>query len=162
MNFWLVKSEPSAFSWGDLLRSAHRTTRWDGVRNYQARNYLRDGFKCGDLVFFYQSCTKPLAIVGTMRVVRQSYADPTQHDPHHKAFDPASNACAPRWVAVDVQAEQFFARPVTLQMLRQEPACAQMPLLQRGTRLSVQPVSPTAAARVLHLAGIAQKASASR
>lgn len=149
---WLVKSEPSTFSWQDLLRAPNQTTCWDGVRNYQARNYLRDGFQLGDFVFFYQSCTRPLAIVGTMRVVRVGYADPTQYDPGHTAFDPASRPDAPRWMAVDLQADTTFTRQVTLEMLREEPACAQMPLLQRGTRLSVQPVSRAAASCILRLA----------
>lgn len=152
MAFWLVKSEPSTFSWQDLLRSPQQTTCWDGVRNYQARNFLRDGCRRGDLVFFYQSCAKPLAIVGTMRVVREAYADPSQYDPRHDGFDPASKPDGPRWVAIDVQAEQSFDRLVTLDMLRKEPSCAQMPLLQRGTRLSVQPVAPAAASTIIRLA----------
>lgn len=148
-SIWLVKSEPFAFSWQDLLASPRKTTTWDGVRNYQARNFLRDGFSLGDLVFFYQSCTKPLAIVGTMRVVREAFADPTQFDAKHDGFDSKSQPSKPRWLAVGLRAETSFCAPVTLSRLRDAPACKEMCLLKKGSRLSVQPVPPNAARWIL-------------
>lgn len=149
---WLVKSEPEAFGWGDLLRAPRRTTCWDGVRNYQARNLLRDELAVGDAVLFYQSCTVPLGVVGTMRVVRPGYPDPTQFDPRHPGHDPNSRREAPRWYAVDVRHETSFARVVTLAELRHEPALAELPLLRKGSRLSVQPVALAAFRHIVAMA----------
>lgn len=151
-NFWLVKSEPNCFSWQDLLDAPRQTTCWDGVRNYQARNFLRDGMCLGDFVFFYQSCAKPLAVVGCMRVVKQAYPDPSQFMPDHDAFDAGSTTDAPRWFAVDMQAEQTLPKLVTLAQMRTHPDCAQLALLQKGTRLSVIPVDKAAAHAILAMA----------
>ncbi|MFL5606138.1 MAG: EVE domain-containing protein [Gemmatimonadaceae bacterium] len=139
---WLVKSEPTTFSFDDLLASPKRTTGWDGVRNYQARNHMRDGMKRGDLVFFYHSSTEPTAIVGVAEVAREAYPDPTALDPKHPHFDPKSNADAPSWVMVDLRAVEPLARPVTLAELKGTKGLERMVLLQKGSRLSVQPVSP--------------------
>jgi predicted RNA-binding protein with PUA-like domain len=139
---WLVKSEPSTFSFDDLLASPKRTTGWDGVRNYQARNHMRDGMKRGDLVFFYHSSTEPTAIVGVAEVAREAYPDPTALDPKHPHFDPKSKADAPAWVMVDLRAVEPLARPVTLAELKGTKGLERMVLLQNGSRLSVQPGSP--------------------
>jgi predicted RNA-binding protein with PUA-like domain len=139
---WLVKSEPDTFSFDDLLASPKRTTGWDGVRNYQARNFMRDGMQRGDLVFFYHSSTEPTAIVGVAEVAREAYPDPTALDPKHPHFDPKSRADAPAWMMVDLRAVEPFARPVTLAELKGTKGLERMVLLQKGSRLSVQPVSP--------------------
>jgi predicted RNA-binding protein with PUA-like domain len=139
---WLVKSEPDTFSFDDLLASPKRTTGWDGVRNYQARNFMRDGMQRGDLVFFYHSSTEPTAIVGVAEVAREAYPDPTALDPKHPHFDPKSDADAPSWMMVDLRAVEPLARPVTLAELKGTKGLERMVLLQKGSRLSVQPVSP--------------------
>ena len=139
---WLVKSEPDTFSFDDLLASPKRTTGWDGVRNYQARNFMRDGMQRGDLVFFYHSSTDPTAIVGVAEVAREAYPDPTALDPKHPHFDPKSDAGAPSWMMVDLRAVEPLARPVTLAELKGTKGLERMVLLQKGSRLSVQPVSP--------------------
>ena len=137
-----MKSEPESFSFDDLWNAPDRTTRWDGVRNYQARNYMRDGMKRGALVFFYHSSTEPTAIVGVAEVVREAYPDPTAFDALDPHYDPRSREDAPTWMMVDLRARERFARPVTLSMLRATPGLERMVLLQRGSRLSVQPVRP--------------------
>lgn len=138
---WLVKSEPDVFSFDDLLARPKQTTSWDGVRNYQARNFMRDGMKLGDKVFFYHSSADPTAIVGVAEVAREAYPDPTALDPKDPHFDPKSNADAPTWMMVDLRAVERFVRPVTLTELRGVKGLEQMMLLQKGSRLSVQPVS---------------------
>lgn len=138
--YWLVKSEPATFSWDDLQRSPKQTTRWDGVRNHAARNFLRDGMRRGDQVFFYHSSTTPQAIVGICEVVKEGYPDPTALDPAHDGHDPKSSADAPLWYAVDLAAVQALEIPVTLAAMKQEPALAGMALLRIG-RLSVTPVT---------------------
>ena len=140
--FWLVKSEPAVFSFDDLVASPDRTACWDGVRNYQARNFMRDGMRKGDLVLFYHSNADPAAVVGVARIVREAYPDRTAFDASDPHFDPRSKAEAPTWVMVDVQAVERFAHPVTLAELRKAKGLEQMGLLQRGSRLSVQPVTP--------------------
>ena len=149
---WLVKSEPDSFSWDDLWKAPNRTTFWDGVRNYQARNLLRDEMKKGDLVFFYHSSADPTAIMGICEVVREGYPDPTQFDPRSDYFDPASDRDAPRWYVVDLEAREPLPRPVTLRELRGAPGLERMVLLQKGSRLSVQPVSAEEWDVVLRLA----------
>lgn len=138
---WLLKSEPDVFSYADLERAPRRTTSWGGVRNYQARNLLRDELAPGDLVLFYHSNAEPSGVAGIARVVRAGYPDPTQFDPAEETFDPASSAAEPRWYAVDVVAVEPLARFVALDELKAEPRLAGMVLLQRS-RLSVQPVTP--------------------
>ncbi len=141
--YWLVKSEPDCFSWDDFWKLPKRTTHWDGVRNYQARNFMRDEMKKGDLVFFYHSSAEPNAIVGIAEVVREAYADQSAFDPKNDHFDAKSDSDAPTWMMVDLKAVEKFARPVTLAELRQTAGLEKMTLLQKGSRLSVQPVSAT-------------------
>ena len=140
--YWLMKSEPGVFSIDDLAKAKAQTTRWDGVRNYQARNLLRDDIAVGDGVLFYPSSADPPAVAGTARVVRAGYPDPTQFLPGDAHQDPDSSPDDPRWYAVDIQFDSKFKREVTLPELRATPALADMVLLRRGSRLSVQPVSP--------------------
>ena len=140
---WLVKSEPSAFSWDDLERAPGRTTCWDGVRNHQARNFMRDGMRLGDLVLFYHSSTDPAAVVGIAEVAREAYPDHTAFDPDDPHFDPKSRRDAPTWMMVDLRAVERFRRPVTLEALKGTKGLEKMELLRRGNRLSVQPVTAT-------------------
>ena len=137
--YWLVKSEPGTFSFDDLLRAPARTTAWDGVRNFAARNFLRDGMKLGDRVFFYHSTTDPQAIVGICEVVREGYPDPTAFDRKHHGYDPESDPASPTWYVVDLRAVAPLTRPVTLAEIKAHKALAQMALVRIG-RLSVTPV----------------------
>lgn len=137
--FWLVKSEPDVFSFDDLLRAPKRTTCWDGVRNFAARNFLRDGMRRGDRVFFYHSMTEPVAIVGICEVVREGYPDDTALDPAHESFDAKSDPADPTWFMVDLRAVAPLARPVTLAEIKARRELAEMALLRVG-RLSVTPV----------------------
>jgi predicted RNA-binding protein with PUA-like domain len=139
--YWLVKSEPDVFSFAELLASPGATTCWDGVRNYQARNFMRDDMKRGDLVLFYHSSTDPAAIVGVAEVVREAYPDHTAFDAADPHFDPKSRPEAPTWMMVDLRAVEPFARPLTLADLRGVKGLERMTLLQKGSRLSVQPVT---------------------
>ena len=154
--YWLVKSEPAVFSFDDLWASPDRTTRWEGVRNHQARNFLRDGMRRGDGVLFYHSSAEPSAIVGTAEVVREAYADPTAFDPKSDYFDARSRREDPTWVMVDIRAVARLTTPLSLAALREVPALAEMELLRRGSRLSVQPVTPAQWAAVLRLGGLAR------
>ena len=138
--YWLFKSEPNVFSFDDLLKSPKQTTYWDGVRNYQARNLLRDDIKEGDEILFYHSRIDPMCIAGTARVVRSGYPDPTQFDKKSKYFDEKASAETPRWFVVDIQANKKFTSPITRESLKDMPALDGMVLLQKGSRLSVQPV----------------------
>lgn len=139
--FWLMKTEPKTYSWDDLNAAEEATDCWDGIRNYQARNYMRE-MQEGDQVFIYHSQVQPAAIMGIARVARTAYPDPTQFDPGSKYFDPKSTHENPRWDMVDVQAIFDFDRPITLPELRQVPGLEEMVLLRRGMRLSIQPVTP--------------------
>lgn len=152
--YWLVKSEPDSFSFDDLLASPNRTTGWDGVRNYQARNFMRDDMKIGDLVFFYHSSTDPAAIVGIAEVVREAYPDHTAFDRKDSHFDPKSKQDAPTWMMVDLRAREALPKPVTLAELRNVKGLEKMVLLQKGSRLSVQPVSEREFEIVCRLAGV--------
>jgi predicted RNA-binding protein with PUA-like domain len=138
--FWLLKSEPSTFSIDDLARLPGKSTFWDGVRNYQARNLLRDEMQVGDGVLFYHSSADPPAVAGTATVVEAGSPDPSQFDARSDHHDPASTRDAPRWFGVRIKFERKFDRPIPLDELRQSPALARMVLLQRS-RLSVQPVT---------------------
>ena len=140
--YWLVKSEPDVFSFDDLRKAPNQTSGWDGVRNFAARNFLRDGMKRGDRVFFYHSSTDPQAIVGICEVVREAYPDPTAFDRKHDQFDPQSDAKNPKWFMVDLRAVAPLARPVTLAAIKARPELAQMALVRIG-RLSVSPVTRT-------------------
>ena len=148
---WLVKSEPNVFSFDDLVASPKRTTCWDGVRNYQARNFMRDDMKRGDLVFFYHSNAEPTAIVGVAEVVREAYPDSTALDPKDPHFDPKSRADAPTWVMVDIRGVEKLKRSLSLDDLRGLKGLEKMALLQKGSRLSVQPVSADEWAIVLRI-----------
>jgi predicted RNA-binding protein with PUA-like domain len=138
--YWLVKSEPETFSFDDLLHAPNRTTCWDGVRNFAARNFLRDGMRLGDRVFFYHSLAGAQAIVGICEVVREGYPDHTALDPKHAHYDPASNPDAPQWYMVDVRAVAQFTKPVTLPDIKARKELSEMALLRIG-RLSVTPVT---------------------
>jgi predicted RNA-binding protein with PUA-like domain len=153
MNHWLMKTEPSTFGIDDLERAPKRTTMWDGVRNYQARNMLRDDFARGDRAFLYHSSCEVPGIVALLRVVRAGYPDPTAFERKHRHFDAGSDPAAPRWYAVDVQLERRLARVITLAELKAHAMgkLAQMVLLQRGSRLSVMPVSSAHFAFILSL-----------
>jgi len=141
MNYWLMKTEPDCFGIDHLKTKPKRTEHWDGVRNYQARNFLRDGMRKGDLAFFYHSsCAEP-GIAGIVRIARAGYPDHTAWDPDNEHFDPKSSPANPIWVMVDVKLEREFKHPITLTALKQNPALKGMTLLQRGNRLSILPVS---------------------
>jgi predicted RNA-binding protein with PUA-like domain len=148
--YWLMKSEPSVFSIDDLMKAPAQTTCWDGVRNYRARNFMRS-MSVGDQVLFYHSNADPPALVGIAEVVRTAYPDPTQFDRKHKHYDPASDPARPRWEMVDIKYVRKFARPLTLNELRKETKLKGMVLLQKGSRLSVQPVSPSEWKHILSL-----------
>ncbi|MEM7027303.1 MAG: EVE domain-containing protein [Pseudomonadota bacterium] len=141
MNYWLMKSEPSEFSIDDLKNRPKKTEPWDGVRNYQARNMMRDDMKKGDQVFFYHSnCDEP-GIVGVMTICKEGYPDHTAFDPNDKHFDPKSDPENPRWFYVDVKYKRKLKRTITLSELRKYKKLEQMKLLQKGNRLSIMPVS---------------------
>ena len=139
--YWLFKSEPTAYSFADLQAEEDQTAEWDGVRNYQVRNYMRDDMKVGDGVLFYHSSAKPLAVVGTARIVREAYADSTAVDPAEKHYDAKSSPDNPIWLMVDIKAERAFKRPVTLDEIKQNPRLQSMLVIRRGMRLSIQPVT---------------------
>jgi predicted RNA-binding protein with PUA-like domain len=144
MNFWLMKTEPETFGIDDLAKKAKKTAMWDGVRNYQARNMLRDDFRKGDQAFLYHSSTDVVGIAGIVGVVRTAYPDPTQFDKKSDHFDPGSRREDPRWFVVDVQLKRRFKRIITLDELRKHEAreLNGMLLLKRGNRLSITPISP--------------------
>ena len=141
MNYWLMKSEPDAFSIDDLKNAPQKTEHWDGVRNYQARNMMRDDMKIGDQIFFYHSNSKQSGIVGIAKVSRESYADFTAFDPDAKYFDPKSDPENPRWYMVDVSFVRKLKRTITLEELKEIQQLAEMPLVRRGNRLSIMPVT---------------------
>lgn len=139
-HYWLLKSDPESFGFDDLWRLPNRTTHWDGVRNFQARNFLRDEMKKGDLAFFYHSGGDDPGVVGIVEVVREGYPDHTAFDPKDPHFDPKSKKESPTWSMVDIHAVERFARPVSLAEMRTKPELEGLPLLQKGNRLSVQRV----------------------
>jgi predicted RNA-binding protein with PUA-like domain len=154
--YWLMKSEPDCFSFADLEKSSNSIAGWDGVRNYQARNYLRDELAVGDGVLFYHSNISEPAIVGLARVVRSGYPDLTALDPRQLHFDPKSRAEQPTWYQVDVQAVAAFPFPLTRQVLQSHPVLSGMGVLRRGNRLSVQPVRLEEWQAVLELTGLSK------
>jgi predicted RNA-binding protein with PUA-like domain len=141
MRYWLMKSEPDVFGVDDLERAPRKTTAWTGVRNYQARNFMRDKMRVGDRAFFYHSNCKEPGIVGIVRISRRAYPDATQFDPSSEYYDPESTREAPRWVNVDVTAVRK-TRLVGIPELRAHPELAEMRVLRRANRLSVTPVAP--------------------
>ena len=144
MRYWLMKTEPTTFSVEDLERAKRQTTGWDGVRNYQARNMLRDDMKKGDLVFLYYSSTDIPGIVAIMKIVKEGYPDPTAFDRKHDHYDSDSDPANPRWFMVDVQLERRLERVITLEELRKHTTkqLKNMVMLRRGNRLSVTAVEP--------------------
>lgn len=138
--YWLVKSEPDVFSFDDLLRKHNKTTHWDGVRNFAARNFMREGMKPGDRVFFYHSMSDEPSIVGICEVVREGYPDPTAFDSTTDGYDPKSDKSAPTWYMVDLRAVAQLTHPVTLAQIKQRKQLKNMALLRIG-RLSVSPVT---------------------
>ena len=149
--YWLFKSEPTAYSYDDLERD--QVAEWDGVRNYQARNLLRDDITEGDEVLFYHSSNAALAVVGTAKVVRSGYPDHTAWDPDSEHPDPKSSPENPIWYMVDIAPEKRFPRPVPLAELRTLPSLQDMALLRKGMRLSVQPVAQAEFETVVKLGG---------
>jgi predicted RNA-binding protein with PUA-like domain len=143
MNYWLMKSEPDVFGIEDLAKNPRKTTHWDGVRNYQARNFMRDGMRVGDRAFFYHSNCEEPGIAGIVKIVRAGYADHTAFDSRDKHFDRDSDPANPRWYMVDVQFERKLEQPIALAQLREHSSGALkgLALLQRGNRLSITPVS---------------------
>ncbi len=152
MAYWLFKTEPSVFSLDDLKNRPDMTEHWDGVRNYQARNFLRDAVKVGDLVLIYHSNIPEPAVVGIAQVVREGYPDFTALDPATDYFDPKSSAENPIWYMVDVRYVETLRRPVTLERIKGNPLLAHMPLVNRS-RLSIQPVSREEWRIILSLGG---------
>ena len=152
MKYWLIKSEPDVFGIADL-RKAKREP-WDGIRNYQARNFMRDGMEIGDLAIFYHSNAKPPGAVGLARVCSDVYPDPTQFDDKSKYFDPKSNPDDPRWLLRDFEFVLEFPEMVTLEALKEEKALEGMLVTQRGTRLSITPVEPKHFRKVCSMAGV--------
>ena len=150
--YWLLKSDPGTFGFDDLWNAPDRTTHWDGVRNFQARNYLRDEMKKGDLVFFYHSGGETPAILGIAEVVREGYPDHTAVDPKDPHYDPKSKGGESAWSMVDIRAVERLSRPVTLAEMRARPELAALPLLQKGQRLSVQKVGAAEWNAILALA----------
>ena len=149
--YWLLKSEPDSFSFDDLWNLPGRTTGWDGVRNYQARNYMRDEMKKGDLAFFYHSGAEP-GIVGVVEIGREGYPDATAVDPKDPHYDPRTKSGESSWSQVDVHAIERLPRPISLAEMRLKPELEGMPLLQKGNRLSVQKVGAAEWNAVLALA----------
>ena len=149
--FWLVKTEPECFSIQHLAASPLKTTCWDGVRNYQARNFLV-AMRLGERVLIHHSSTNPPAVVGTAIVVREAYPDPTARDPLNEHYDPKASLDNPIWQMVDLQLDEVFPEPLGMDRLRSIPALAKMELLRKGSRLSVQPVSEQEFITILELA----------
>lgn len=139
--FWLMKSEPGTYSIDDLAHAKAQTGFWDGVRNYQARNFMRDQMQVDDLAFFYHSSCKIPGIVGIMRIIKVNCVDETAFDPQSQYFDPESDPKKPRWYGVKVKLVEKLSDIITLEELRSKPALKEMQLLKRGNRLSVMPVS---------------------
>ena len=159
--YWLLKSEPDCFSFDDLLAAPRRTTHWSGVRNYQARNTMRDDMKKGDGVLFYHSGAQPAGIAGTAEIVREGYPDFTAWDPSDEHFDPKSSDDDPTWYMVDVRAGERLRHFLDLPGLRHVRELEHMELLRKGSRLSVQPVRQEEWAAVLRLGGLSRGKSTS-
>ena len=151
MNYWLMKSEPNCYGIDDLKKD--KIEHWDGVRNYQARNMMRDQMKKGDLAFFYHSNCKEIGIAGIAKICKEGYPDFTAEDPEGDHYDPKHTAESPRWYMVDVKFVKKLPTVITLQALKQQPVLSSMQLLQKGNRLSVMPVSEKHWYYILKLAG---------
>ncbi|MCP4169523.1 MAG: EVE domain-containing protein [Fuerstiella sp.] len=155
--FWLFKSEPNVYSIQDLAAEKGKRTTWEGVRNYQVRNMLRDDIKKGDHVLFYHSRIAPMAIAGTAEVVKDGYPDHFSFDPSHKYYDAKSDPENPRWYMVDVKLTQIFETPVTREQLKLDKITAEMAVMSKGNRLSITPVTETEFNAVHKLAGAKPK-----
>ncbi|MBT1445680.1 EVE domain-containing protein [Shewanella sp. JM162201] len=153
MNYWLMKSEPDEFSIDDLARRPNQTEGWHGIRNYQARNFMRDAMQIGDRVLFYHSSCKVPAVVGIAEIVSDIYPDASAWDPESPYFDPKSPQDSPRWLQRDIRFIKRFTRPVTLSAIKAHPGLADMLLVQKGSRLSIQPVSEAHWQLIHHMAG---------
>ena len=140
MQYWLFKTEPDAFSIEDLAAMPEQTEHWDGIRNYQARNFLRDQIKLGDQVFIYHSSCKDVGIVGLAEVVREGYPDHTQFDPESKYYDPKSPQDNPRWFMVDIKLKSRFTKLLPLSAIKSMAGITEIGLVKKGHRLSVMPV----------------------
>lgn len=152
MNYWLMKTEPTTYSIDDLMNEKDQTDYWDGVRNYQARNFMRDQMKKGDQVLFYHSNTKPPGVAGTAEIVREGYPDFTAFDPSSRYFDPKSTPENPRWFMVNIQFRKKFQSILPLEEIKANPKLQNMKLIQRGQRLSVQPVTQDEFNTILEMA----------
>jgi len=141
INYWLFKSEPTSYSFDKLKQSFQQTTCWSGVRNYQARNYLKDQCKKGDIVLFYHSNTEQPAVIGVAMIVKEGYPDVTAFDPKDVHYDSESKKEKPTWYMVDIKFVQQFKSPVTLEEIKKNQKLKNMNLVQKGSRLSVQPVT---------------------
>jgi predicted RNA-binding protein with PUA-like domain len=157
MAYWLFKSEPSAYSFADLLAEPDRTTGWDGVRNFQARNFLRDRAKVGDGVLFYHSSAVPPCIAGIAEVVKAGHPDLTAFDAKSQHYDPKSDPANPTWYQVSIKAVRGIDPPLDLPRLRAIPELADMELLRKGSRLSIQPVTEREWKAILALAKTKRK-----
>jgi len=155
--FWLLKTEPTSYSIHDLAAEPNQSTHWDGVRNYQARNTLRDDMKLGDRVLVYHSNANPPGVAGVAVVTQEGYPDFTSWDPDDKHYDPKSTQANPRWFMVDIRLELVFDEVIGLPDLRQSAALKEMELLRKGSRLSVQPVRKKEFDAILKMAGLAGK-----
>ena len=154
MNYWLFKSEPDAFSIDDLAAKPNQTEHWDGIRNYQARNFLRDEVKVGDQLFFYHSSCAEVGIAGLAEIVKEAYPDPSQFNPESKYFDPKASPDNPRWVMVDVKLKQKFAKVLPLAKIKNMPEINEIGLVKKGHRLSIMPVSEKEFSLLLKAAGV--------
>ena len=152
--YWLLKTEPTSFSFDDLWNAPGRTTFWDGVRNFQARNTMRDRMKAGDMVFIYHSSADPTGIAGIAKIVKDGYPDPTAFDPKDSHYDPKSKRESPSWYGVEVKAVKRLPELITLESLRKTKGLEKMVLLQKGSRLSVQPVTADEWEVISRLSGI--------
>lgn len=151
MNYWIIKSEASCFSIFDLQKA--KTTHWDGVRNYQARNFLRDGMKKGDWCIFYHSNENPSSAVGLCTVIKEGYPDHTAFSPQEPHYDPDSTPDNPRWFMVDVAFDSVFPHAVSLHDIKKNPALSHIPLVQKGNRLSVFPIDAMAFDEICRMGG---------
>lgn len=152
---WLMKSEPSVYSFDDLKKAQGQTTLWEGVRNYQARNFMRDRMRCGDPVLFYHSNCREPGIVGMAEIAStEAYSDPTQFDSQSNYFDPKSSPDKPRWLVVDVRYSTDIIHPVTLRQIKEDEQLSEMLVARRGMRLSIQPVERRHYERILQMAGV--------
>lgn len=149
MNYWLMKSEPDVFSI-DTLKNKKKSG-WDGVRNYQARNYMRDDMKKGDLVLFYHSSCDVPGVAGLAKVSKESHPDPSQFDPKSEYYDPKATKENPRWFMVEVEFVEKFNNVITLQTIKSTKALSNMPLVQKGSRLSINPVTENEFKTIINL-----------